>query len=36
MPPHGEDGARGFVVAYQASSGERVLQFWTLLALGEK
>lgn len=32
----GEEGARGFVAAYQASTGERVWRFWTVPAPGEK
>ena len=32
----GEEGARGFVAAYQASTGERVWQFWTVPKPGEK
>ena len=32
----GEEGARGFVDAYRASSGERVWRFWTIPLRGEK
>jgi alcohol dehydrogenase (cytochrome c) len=32
----GEEGARGFVDAYQASSGERVWRFYTIPLRGEK
>jgi alcohol dehydrogenase (cytochrome c) len=32
----GEEGARGFVAAYQASTGEPAWQFWTVPKPGEK
>jgi alcohol dehydrogenase (cytochrome c) len=32
----GEEGARGFVAAYQASTGEQVWRFWTIPKPGEK
>ena len=32
----GEEGARGFVDAYRAATGERVWRFWTIPARGEK
>jgi len=32
----GEEGARGFIAAYQASTGEREWRFWTIPARGEK
>jgi alcohol dehydrogenase (cytochrome c) len=32
----GEEGARGFVDAYQAATGERVWRFWTVPLRGEK
>jgi alcohol dehydrogenase (cytochrome c) len=31
----GDEGARGFVAAYRASSGERVWRFWSMPAPGE-
>ena len=31
----GDEGARGFLAAYKASTGERVWQFWTMPAPGE-
>ncbi|HUJ23710.1 MAG TPA: PQQ-dependent dehydrogenase, methanol/ethanol family [Bryobacteraceae bacterium] len=31
----GDDGIRGFVAAYKASTGERVWRFWTIPAPGE-
>ena len=31
----GDEGARGFVAAYKASTGERVWRFWTMPAAGE-
>jgi alcohol dehydrogenase (cytochrome c) len=31
----GDEGARGFVAAYRASTGERVWQFWTMPQPGE-
>jgi alcohol dehydrogenase (cytochrome c) len=31
----GDEGARGFIAAYKASTGERVWQFWTMPAPGE-
>ena len=31
----GDEGARGFVAAYKASTGERVWRFWTMPAPGE-
>ncbi len=32
----GEEGARGFVAAYQASTGEQVWRFWTIPKPGEQ
>ncbi len=32
----GEEGARGFVAAYDATTGERAWQFWTIPQPGEK
>jgi alcohol dehydrogenase (cytochrome c) len=32
----GEEGARGFVAAYQASTGEEAWRFWTIPKRGEK
>jgi alcohol dehydrogenase (cytochrome c) len=32
----GEEGARGFIDAYRAATGERVWRFWTIPARGEK
>ena len=32
----GEEGVRGFLDAYQASTGERIWRFWTIPARGEK
>jgi PQQ-dependent dehydrogenase (methanol/ethanol family) len=32
----GDDGIRGFVAAYKASTGERVWRFWTIPAPGER
>jgi alcohol dehydrogenase (cytochrome c) len=32
----GEEGARGFLDAYKAASGERAWRFWTIPARGEK
>ena len=32
----GDEGARGFLDAYKASTGERVWRFWTIPARGEK
>ena len=32
----GEEGARGFVDAYRAATGERAWRFWTIPARGEK
>jgi PQQ-dependent dehydrogenase (methanol/ethanol family) len=34
-PSGGDEGARGFIAAYKASTGERAWQFWTVPAPGE-
>ena len=34
-PSGGDEGVRGFIGAYKASTGERVWQFWTVPAPGE-